>query len=162
VAGDALPVTTPSIATALTTETLIDEGVDPLVATVDLTNIRMLLSRYNRWGPKFADAVEIEYKRFMTLHRWNAAPDLPIVPTSTVDEMWHTHILDTQAYADDCIRIFGSFLHHFPYLGLRGLEDERAWREAVESTSALYRATFGEAYGALDAAVRRGTLGVET
>lgn len=36
-----------------------------------------------------------------------AYPEVDIVPCRLVDEMWHRHILDTQAYAEDCERIFG-------------------------------------------------------
>lgn len=36
------------------------------------------------------------------------------IPSLTVDEIWHLHILDTRSYARDCSRWFGSFIHHQP------------------------------------------------
>jgi hypothetical protein len=45
-----------------------------------------------------------------------------------VDEIWHQHILDTHAYHRDCDAIFGSYLHHFPYFGMRGDADAQALR----------------------------------
>lgn len=51
-------------------------------------------------------------------------PNIKIVPTPTVDEVWHYHILDTTKYKSDCQRLFGRFLHHFPYFSL-GKENDR-------------------------------------
>jgi hypothetical protein len=33
-------------------------------------------------------------------------PTKGIVPRKTMDEFWHQHILDTQAYREDCQAIF--------------------------------------------------------
>lgn len=50
-------------------------------------------------------------------------PGESIIPHKEVDEVWHMHILDTRKYAADCENIFGHFLHHFPYFGMRGAHD---------------------------------------
>jgi hypothetical protein len=63
-----------------------------------------------------------------------------------VDTFWHYHILDTLKYAEDCQAVFGYFLHHFPYLGLRGEEDLLAHERVGERMRVLYEDTFGEAY----------------
>jgi hypothetical protein len=60
-----------------------------------------------------------------------------------MDLFWHYHILDTIKYAEDCALIFGRFLHHFPYLGLRGDEDASRLRIAWQQTQALYALEFG-------------------
>jgi hypothetical protein len=57
--------------------------------------------------------------------------------------VWHTHILDTAKYAADSEQVFGFFLHHFPYFGLRGPDDETAMRAAYDRTRDLFRACFG-------------------
>ncbi len=96
------------------------------------------------WSREKAEAVDVQYRRFLKLnldHRGNVAP---IVPTKDVDTFWHYHILDTMKYAEDCQAIFGQFFHHFPYFGLRGEEDARDLAEAFSATRLLYRQTFGE------------------
>lgn len=75
-------------------------------------------------------------------------PGTTIVPTTSIDRVWHTHILDTAKYRADCDRVFGMLLDHFPYAGLRGDEDRRAWRQDFERTRALFRSHFAVAVGA--------------
>ena len=41
--------------------------------------------------------------------------EAPHVPTIDIDLFWHQHILDTRAYAKDCQKVFGQFLHHFQF-----------------------------------------------
>lgn len=96
------------------------------------------------WSRKECDAVEVEYKRYLALKR--AYPEQEIVPNQPVDKFWHFHILDTQKYAEDCRALFGYFLHHYPYFGMSGPEDERALVDAFAETAALYEAHFGESY----------------
>ncbi len=71
-------------------------------------------------------------------------PNLPLVPTQEIDQVWHHHILDTSKYAEDCQMLFGYFVHHFPYFGLRGESDRHNWQCAVEQTQALFQEHFGE------------------
>ena len=47
------------------------------------------------------------------------------------------HILDTRKYAADCEAAFGHFVHHFPYLGLRGEEDTKALEAAFVNMQQL-------------------------
>ena len=66
----------------------------------------------NGWdGDKFHIAVS-EYKRFLELKI--LYPMTRLSPTRLMDEIWHSHILDTRQYHADCIRIFGKYLHHSP------------------------------------------------
>jgi hypothetical protein len=94
------------------------------------------------WSAEYTDVVHAEYVRFLALTR--AYPDLAIVPSGAVDKFWHYHILDTQAYGEDCQLIFGQILHHFPYFGMRGEEDSANLKTAWAETNALYRRHFGE------------------
>lgn len=112
---------------------------------VDLSNVRMKLADPDEgrgYGPEVLDVMELEYRKFLALQLVH--PDADIVPCEIVDEMWHQHILDTAAYRDDCDRLFGRFLDHFPYFGLRGEEDAQALHDAYVDTLSLYRAGFGE------------------
>lgn len=95
------------------------------------------------WTRAQADAVEDAYKQFLQLNL--KYPGKSIVPTATCDAFWHAHILDTQKYAEDCQKIFGYFLHHFPYFGMRGEEDAANLNQSFEETKALYASEFGDA-----------------
>ena len=73
-------------------------------------------------------------------------PNEHTAPMFDVDIFWHYHILDTMKYAADCDAIFGYFLHHFPYVGLRGEDDLAAHHRVGERMGELYEQTFGEPY----------------
>jgi hypothetical protein len=91
------------------------------------------------WSQATADAMDIEYRRF--LHLMHAYPNARVSPSKAVDTFWHYHILDTQRYAADCDRVFGCFMHHDPY----GDAGEPA-ADAGLSMQQLYEATFGDTY----------------
>jgi len=129
-----------------TLRSLIEAGVDPLVARVDLESAKLLLVVKSGWTEQRANLAEVEYKRFLSLHLWNRSLPYPLVPTVLIDTLWHAHILDTRAYVDDTSRLFGSYLHHFPYLGFLDEESKRLKQEAFEKFCALYEWTFGESY----------------
>jgi hypothetical protein len=94
------------------------------------------------WSHEKVERVAILYRRFLTLIREN--PSATIVPTEAIDTFWHYHILDTTKYAEDCNEYFGHFVHHFPYLGLRGDDDVKLLAEAFEITNNLYENRFNE------------------
>ena len=101
------------------------------------------------WSLDKANAVEKEYRRFLCLMKMY--PDESIAPLVDVDTFWHYHILDTMKYAVDCEQAFGCFVHHYPYVGLRGGDDEQVRIDSGERMQSLYEATFGEAYPVMDA-----------
>lgn len=70
-------------------------------------------------------------------------PAATIVPTRRLDRVWHAHMLDTAKYRADCDEVFGRFMDHFPYAGLRGREDRHAWREDFARTRRLFWTHFG-------------------
>lgn len=88
-----------------------------------------------------ADHAVALYRQFLVLKLLH--PEKSLVPTRLIDAAWHTHILDTGKYREDCEWAFGRFIDHFPYLGLRGEEDERNWRQAASETRELFRKYFG-------------------
>jgi hypothetical protein len=95
------------------------------------------------WTREEADRHELEYKRFLALVA--KYPDDVITPDTNVDKFWHGHILDTMKYAEDCQTVFGYFLHHFPYFGMRDDEDAENLAEASTNTRRLYQKEFGSA-----------------
>lgn len=104
--------------------------------------VKLLLSEGHEWTLEQVEDMVAAYRRFLFLcHKY---PEKRIVPTHVIDNVWHTHILDTSRYAVDCEQVFGYFLHHFPYLGTRGSADEQALLDAFAETKMLYEGEFGE------------------
>jgi len=87
------------------------------------------------------DKAEVEYRRFLTLKQ--IYPGVSLVPSKQVDQVWHAHILDTRAYREDCSKLFGRFIDHYPYFGIYGEEDCQALQNAFEVTVSLYEGHFG-------------------
>lgn len=119
------------------------------IAELDLEPIKVKLMHAQSgeaWTLERANAVEFEYRRFLYLMK--KFPHEQTAPLQDVDTFWHYHILDTLKYATDCQHVFGYFLHHFPYIGLRGDADEQAHERVGARMKELYEETFGEPYGA--------------
>ncbi len=128
-------------------EQSVNKSLDQVVSaiwTLDLDPIKFKLmdpEEGHGWSRDLADRNEIEYKRFLTLLA--KYPGMVIVPSKDVDKFWHAHILDTYKYAEDCAQVFGYFLHHFPYFGMRGSEDAAQLAAAARITHDLLRKEFG-------------------
>jgi len=122
------------------------EEVVAAIEALDLDPIKCKLmdpEEGQDWTRQQVDRLEVDYRRFLTLVvRY---PETAIAPSKDVDKFWHGHILDTVKYAEDCTRVFGYFLHHFPYFGMRGQEDAAALAEAGRQTARLYEKEFGAA-----------------
>lgn len=117
------------------------------VMQLDLSPIKAKLMHAESgegWSSAKADATEKEYRRFLCLSK--LYPDEATAPLEDVDTFWHYHILDTMKYAADCEKAFGYFLHHYPYVGLRGGDDEQFRLDSAQRMQTLYEATFGDAY----------------
>lgn len=124
----------------------VEEAIDK-VAQIDLTMVKRKIMDKEEgqgWDESYADTVETKYRRYLAMYLM--FPKRKIVPNKEVDIFWHQHILDTRAYANDCEKTFGFFLHHFPYFGMRGPEDKRNLENCFEDTRNLYAELFGEAY----------------
>jgi hypothetical protein len=117
------------------------------VMQLDLEPIKMKLMHVasgEGWSLEKANAVEKEYRRFLCLMKMY--PEEDTAPLVDVDTFWHYHILDTMKYAADCEQAFGYFLHHYPYVGMRGEDDEQFRLDSGDRMRDLYEATFGETY----------------
>ena len=123
----------------------ITDALDHLDSLLDLTMIRQKLADPEEgkgYSEAHLDLLEAEYRKFLALRL--SMPGANIVPCKIVDEMWHQHILDTIAYRSDCDAIFGRYMDHFPYFGMRGPEDAQDLADAYEETIGCYREAFGE------------------
>lgn len=141
------------------------------VMNLDLSPIKSKLMHVESgegWKLEKANAVEKEYRRFLILMKMY--PEENTAPLVDVDTFWHYHILDTMKYATDCDAFFGYFLHHYPYVGMRGEDDEQFRLDSGERMRTLYETTFGEDYPGAHASAEetptmltfRNTIGVQT
>lgn len=112
-----------------------------LVRSLDFSLLRRKLSEEQGWTDEYTNEVEDLYRQFLALNA--IYPDRKICPTGPIDEFWHAHILDTRAYAEHCDRVFGAFLHHFPYFGMRDDKDREALQLAFTESRALFVRHFG-------------------
>ena len=94
------------------------------------------------WTSEYADRMETGYKRFLTL--LVKYPEKTVAPTKDIDKFWHGHILDTMKYARDCQEVFGHFLHHYPYFGLRGEQDAENLKQASRTLFELFDSEFAD------------------
>lgn len=122
------------------------------VAQLDFSMLRRKLTEERGWTREYCDEVEDLYRKFLALNvRYR---DKKICPTGPIDDFWHAHILDTRAYFADCDLLFGEYLHHFPYFGMRGKEDRADLESAFEESLNLFVLHFGVDPTAGDAQAR--------
>ena len=119
------------------------DEVSSLVNTIDFEKLKWKLTKSPEatWTQIMCDFAELEYKKFLLLKI--LYPKVSLVPSKLVDKFWHEHILDTKSYAKDCDILFGLFIHHYPYFGIYGDEDQQALQTAFEETIKLYEQHFG-------------------
>ncbi|MDP2670679.1 MAG: hypothetical protein Q8O99_07435 [bacterium] len=104
------------------------------------------------WNMEKIEETETLYRKFLFLNGlFLHHPTIVIVPRMDIDKFWHRHILDTRAYMQDCNSVFGEYLHHFPYFGLRGEVDKRNLESAYENTKQLFLEHFGDDLDAVPA-----------
>jgi hypothetical protein len=124
-----------------------------VMAYLEAMDFRLLIEKITRldvintgivWPRPAAETAVRQYKRYLYLvYKYRRQEDhLP--PSLEIDEIWHHHILHTEQYHKDCQFIFGGYLHHFPYFGMRGPEDFKNLQSSFAETRALYEAEFGE------------------
>ena len=126
---------------------LIGKRIDADIASIDLEMIKMKLHEPKEgigWTIDQIEEAEVEYKRYLHLTRHFPFPTYSVVPNKIMDTVWHYHILDTKAYHKDCDNVFGHYLHHFPYFGLRGDNDAIELKKQFEKTKEYYLQSFGE------------------
>jgi len=89
-----------------------------------------------------AEAHAEQYRHFLTL-AGSVPLNTPVVPWGNVDKVWHAHILDTEKYYKDCMSVFGTMLHNFPYFGMRGYNDGQHLLDQAQRTVELAIQHFG-------------------
>jgi len=111
------------------------------VEKLDFSMLTRKLVEEQGWTSEYCNEVEDLYRKFLALNvRY---PEKKICPSGPIDEFWHAHILDTRAYATDCASLFGQYLHHFPYFGMRGPEDRANLEATFEESLDLFILHYG-------------------
>ena len=74
-----------------------------------------------------------EYKRYLVIMAYNKFYhlNLYLVPTISIDKIWHFHILQTNQYILDCNNIFGCYMHHNPQFS--SFNNEEAFKYYIEN-----------------------------
>ena len=120
------------------------KGIDPKIAELDFELMKLKLQDEEEglgWTEDQVDSAEIEYKRYLNLCMVYGKG---MVPNKIMDQTWHYHILDTIAYHEHCEKLFGGYMHHYPYFGMRGEQDAQDLKDSFEKTKDLYLELFNE------------------
>ena len=124
-------------------QTVFDSAMDQVSKwDFSLTKQKLLEPDYAGWSVERAEKAEEDYKRYLALTK--ALGGFQPVPNGEIDRFWHEHILDTRRYFQDCHELFGGFLHHYPYFGMRGEQDKETWESTAELSNKLWQSTFDE------------------
>ena len=115
-----------------------------------LTIEKLQEEAYAGWNLERAKKAELGYKRYLAVTK--ASGGHQPVPNGDIDRFWHEHILDTRRYARDCDNLFGSFLHHYPFFGMRGEADKSQWLSVARDSNDTWVNLFGEPLYALTSA----------
>jgi len=124
------------------------EQVISAIQALDLESVKLRVMDAELgegWTREYADSIEVAYKTYLTMLVKYQDHAEDILLSKDVDEFWHTHILQTMKYSDDCQNVFGTYVHHNPHVGERTPEvlEERA--VLAEKTRQLYEGEFGSA-----------------
>jgi len=117
---------------------LMEWSLDPPAGTLGFA---AKLARDNRWGLRYAERVEADYRRFVFLA---VEAGHGVCPPEAVDRAWHQHLLETHNYWEQfCPQVLGTPLHHTPSRG--GIEEQRRLQSWYARTLISYERLFGEA-----------------
>ena len=127
---------------------LTSRRVDQAIAAIqalDLEPIRLRVMDAELgegWTREYAENVEGAYRNYLTMLVRHPEDIEDIAVSKDVDEFWHTHILHTMKYTEDCERVFGKYLHHNPHIGDRTRTDIEKKAAQAEATRRLYQQEF--------------------
>src|SRR5712692_894786 len=97
------------------------------------------------WTREYAEGIERGYRTYLTMLAKYPDHAEDILLSKDVDEFWHTHILQTIKYTEDCEAVFGKYLHHAPHIGEVTQADVEKRTALAEKTRRLYEREFGSA-----------------
>ena len=105
----------PSFFTKPLDKTITEDEMRHRIRSLNLLPIKEKLMTPRRWGGmgwSLAKANHFEevYRGFLFVY-WKYDD---CAPNETIDDFWHTHVLMTQKYIEDCYFLWGAYAHHNP------------------------------------------------
>ena len=122
------------------------EQVIAAIQALDLESVKIRLmdpELGEGWTRQYADGIEQGYRTYLTMLAKYQEHAEDILLSKDVDEFWHTHILQTIKYTEDCEAVFGKYLHHAPHIGEVTRADVEKRVALAEKTRRLYQREFG-------------------
>lgn len=117
------------------------------IDALDLAPIKwsLVTDKYGAPAEMTHDEADIAIEEYrMLLKLWTVYEGVAdVVMSRLIDEVWHTHILDTSKYTADMLEIFGSYKQHFPYFGVQGPEEAQRLTDAFSASASLFLTHFG-------------------
>jgi hypothetical protein len=128
---------------------LTNRPVEQVIASIralDLESVKIRLmdpELGEGWTREYAEGIEQGYRNYLTMLAKYQDHAEDILLSKDVDEFWHTHILQTIKYTEDCETVFGKYLHHAPHIGEVTQADMEKRTALAEKTRRLYQQEFG-------------------
>ena len=123
------------------------EQVIAAINALDLESVKVRLmdpELGEGWTREYADGIEQGYRNYLTMLTKYQDHAEDILLSKDVDEFWHTHILQTIKYTEDCEAVFGKYLHHAPHIGEVTSAVKEKRMILAEKTRRLYQREFGD------------------
>src|SRR2546422_5244736 len=92
---------------------LTDRPVEQVIAAIhaldlESVKIRMMDPELGEgWTREYAEGIEQGYRNYLTMLVKHPEDAEDLVVSKDVDKFWHTHILHTMKYTEDCEGVFG-------------------------------------------------------
>ena len=109
--------------------------------SLDISHVASRTQKRMGWSNSYTTLILKEYLRYLTIAQTH--PDIHLVPSELVDEIWHDHILHTKRYMADCQTLFGRYMHHLPETDPVAIAEGS--KPDIKKTLELYVEVFGEA-----------------
>src|SRR5204863_3485132 len=129
--------------------TLTNRPVEQVIAAINALDLESVKVRAmdpelgEGWTREYAEGIERGYRTYLSMLAKYPDHAEDILLSKDVDEFWHTHILQTIKYTEDCEAVFGKYLHHAPHVGEVTPADKEKRIALAEKTRQLYQREFG-------------------
>ena len=108
--------------------------LDADIRELNLVPVCFLLATSQKWSLARIRRAELEYRLFLQMVRNH--PRQIQVPSVAADQFWHGHLQCLELYVEDCQRLFGRLLLHYPFAGVFGGRDTRRQRRRFKESQA--------------------------
>lgn len=135
----------------MNTNRLTTKPIHEVIAAIESLDLESVKARVTDpklgegWTREYADSIEVAFKHYLSMIVKYQDHAEDILLSEDVDEFWHTYILQTMKYVDDCEAVFGTYLHHSPHVGEVTQADHQRRAALAEKTRELYQREFGSA-----------------